>query len=126
MHMSRENFRNVIDGWCRATGMQPWPADVDMNVDIDGVTTGLIYDEERAPHVLHVLSDLGHYEAAGLHRKLLELNAEIEFEHGVYFALDASRGSVVLRMTVALAEDVDGAELPQKISEAMRCRTQLT
>lgn len=117
--MSAELYKAVIDQWCEATGMQPWPVDDDANIDIDGTTTGLLYDAQRSPRTLHVLSDLGAYEHPDMPRYLLELNAEIEPEHGGYFAIHPTSGHVVFRLEVALADLPDGGILPSLIHTAL-------
>lgn len=117
--MSKATYERVIEQWAGATGMKPWPVDTVMNVEIAGTVTGLIYEEDRNPHVLHVLADLGRVTRPDLATTLLQLNYELDRESSTFFALDPANDSVILRMTVPLTEDLDGSLLPAEIHSAV-------
>lgn len=117
-------YERVIQSWCEATGMSPWPLDAQQHIELDGHTVGLLYDAGQPLH-LDVLFELGHVGGTDLAHELLELNARVDLPHGGCYALHPGAGTVVYRLRLALTEDLDGATLPLLLNEALQQARQL-
>jgi hypothetical protein len=105
-------YERIIEEWCSATGMEPWPAEAEVTVTIEGTPVAIVYDGEHAPSSLNFFIDTGWACSPDEFGNLLARNIQLAPGCG-HFALHPDTGNVLYRTSLELAEGVDGASLPE-------------
>jgi hypothetical protein len=106
------DFRDLVRSLCEHTGVDAWETVLaEREIDIDGVTVGLIHDEDRSPHSLGLFFDLGDWTAdADVMARLLDFNVEAAAGEGRMGRLASSR-RIVYRVELPWTEPMDGVQL---------------
>jgi hypothetical protein len=121
------DYLQLVRELCKEAGIENWQ-DVaqSQHVDIDGVTTGLIFDEHAAPDTLGVYFELEVIHDDAVLRRLLEYNAAFDPEgEGVgRFGLLPESGSVCYRVDVPFTPATNGAGLSAQLARFLQCAQQ--
>lgn len=115
--MSTQRYGDLMDQWCAATGMQPWPIDEIHHVEVDGVTVALVHDAQADPDTLHLYIDLGVFDSPDVVTHTLRQNMIVDPFGGGYFAQNPENGTMIYRQGLPLHRVNDGAELTQIIHQ---------
>ena len=125
--MNKQEYFRLIKDVCNHVGIDAWEDIANtQHIEIDGVTVGLMFDEEQAPDILGIYYDLGVLHDPDIPRRLLEFNAYFEPENngGGYFAYLPSKGSIVYRLNIHLGRGMTGIVLAERLYEYLHVAEQ--
>lgn len=117
--MQENQYVRLIEEMCAQVGIDN-AAEVtrSRHVMVDGTVVGLGLppdDGEGVP----LLFDLGVMPHDGIERKLLQINAAAEMQHGECFAMHPQTGSIVYRTSANVTPHDCGADLAESIQQSL-------
>jgi len=121
--MIKLDYLRTVQELCEQVGIDTRSSVADtQHLEVDGVTIGLLYDEDIAPNTLGLYIDLGAVHDAETRMRLLEYNAFLQPESAAagHFAILPGAGSVAYRVNTPFTASIGGETLATIITDCLQ------
>ena len=118
--MIQLDYVQLVRAFCEEVGLQDWEEIAQArHVEVDGVTVGLLHDEEQAADVLSLCFDLGPVHDAGIFPRLLAYNATCPADDGGtgQFGILPESDTLTYRIDMPWRSPLTGAELALQVGK---------